>query len=312
MHCLCAISGDSVFLEDRFIDLVASDACAMPAAVRFAKYVFRKGVPFLNQLSLPDESTLGPLHMCLLSLKCTEKYPSLRVMGHTSFITKLLSHPVLKGTVNENFPNGLSPLDLAQQSELHHIAELIERAGGRPGVWADIPEEIELKHALALPRLREAYASMKAIAEDGEHSREFIKGVFSSILGGHIVESVVHVADDNWLVKEQVLGQRPDLGYIVKHVTPHIQARHWKRVGLALGMKKSTLDELGEHFSNDDDCHLETMSYWLEHGSSVTWKSLLNVLGHFETKHTVDELTDKIVSVLGGDHQVSVQVLCVE
>ena len=77
----------------------------------------------------------------------------------------------------------------------------------------------------------------------------------------------------------------------------HIQARHWKRHGLALGMEKFTL---------------ETLSYWLEHGSSVTWKTLLDVLGHFELKHTVDELTDKIVSVLGGPHQVSVQVLCVK
>ena len=30
------------------------------------------------------------------------------------------------------------------------------------------------------------------------------------------------------------------------------------------------------------------------------------------SKHTVDELTDKIVSVLGGGDQVCVQVLCVE
>ena len=52
---------------------------------------------------------------------------------------------------------------------------------------------------------------------------------------------------------------------------------------------------------------METLSYWLEHGSSVTWKTLLDVLGHFETKHKIDELTDKIVSELGGAHQVSVQ-----
>ena len=77
-------------------------------------------------------------------------------------------------------------------------------------------------------------------------------------------------------------------------------------------MKKSILDEFGEQFSNDDDRYLETLSYWLEHVSSVTWKTLLDILGHFETWHTVDELTDKIVSVLGGGHQVSVQVMCVK
>ena len=307
--CLCAIRGDSVFL-DNCMDLVASDACAMPAAVKLAKEVFSKSVLFLNQLRIPDESTLNPLHISLLSAKC--KYYAMGfaigsvkrcTKDHTLFITKLLSHPVLKDTVHENYPNGLSPLDLAWQFELHHIAALIEGAGGRPGVWAGVPQEIEFRHPLALPQVKEAYASIKAIAEDGEHGLEFIKGVFSSILGAQTVANVIQVADDSLLVKEQVLGRRPDLGDVVTHVLPHIQVRSkWKSIGLTLGIKKTTLDQ----FSNDDDPYLETLSYWLEHGSSVTWKTLLDVLGHFETKHTVDELTDKIVLVLGGGDQVSV------
>ena len=317
--CLCAISGDSVFLEDQFTELVASDACAMPAAVKCVKYFFQHGesVPFITQLSIPHENSLNPLQMALLSLKCFKMGFAIGsvkrgVKDHTSFITKLLSHPVLKETVHEIFPNGLSPLDLAQQFELPHIAALIEGAGGRPGVWADIPKEIERGLPLELLRFKEAYASMKAIAECSEHGPEFIKGIVSNILGGQTVESVVHVADNSWLVKDQVLGQRPDLGDVVTYVLPRIQVRHWKRVGLALGIRKNSLDELRQEFSSDDDCYLETLSYWLEHGSSVTWKTLLDVLGHFETKHTVDELTEKIVSVLGGGDQVSVQVLCVE
>ena len=318
--CLCALSGDSVLLEDRFIELVASDACAMPAAVKCAKYYFSQGegVSFLNQLKIPDENTLNPLHISLLSLKCYKmgfaEGTGLQhgARDHTSFVTKLLSHPALKVTVHENFPNGLSPLDLARQFELHHIAALIEGVGGHPGVWADVPQEIKFRHPRALPQVKEAYASIKAIAEDGEHGLEFIKGVFSSIVGAQTVESAVQVADDSRLVKEQVLGQCPDLGDIVTHVLPHIQVRHWKRVGLALGMRKRTLDDVGQQLTNEDDCYLETLSYWLEHGSSVTWKTLLDVLGCFETKHTVDELTDKIVPVLGGGDQVSVWVLCVE
>ena len=57
--CLCAILGDILlFQEDHFIDLVASDACAMPAAVKCAKYYFRKGegVSFFNQLRLPERT----------------------------------------------------------------------------------------------------------------------------------------------------------------------------------------------------------------------------------------------------------------
>ena len=54
--------------------------------------------------------------------------------NHTRFITRLLFHPVLKEAVNENFRNGLSPLDLARQFEFHDIVSLIEEAGGRPGL----------------------------------------------------------------------------------------------------------------------------------------------------------------------------------
>ena len=292
----------------------SSNASLMPEAVKCAKYCFHTGASFISQLRIADEIALNPLQMALLSLKCYEMGFAIALVengakDHTSFITKLLSHPVLKATVHENFPNGLSPLDLAQQFELHHIAALIEGAGGRPGVWAGVPQEIEVRHPLALPQVKEAYASIKAIAEDGEHGLEFIKGVFSSILGAQTVASVIQVADDSLLVKKQVLGQSPDLGDVVTHVLPHIQVRSkWKRIGLTLGIKKTTLDQ----FSNDDDPYLETLSYWLEHGSSVTWKTLLDVLDHFETKHTVDELTDKIASVLGGGDQVSVWMSCVE
>ena len=153
------------------------------------------------------------------------------------------------------------------------------------------------------------YPLLKKVCDTSQGGHEAVKKTVIKFLGAQTVVSVVQVADDSQLVKEQVFSQCPDLGDVVTHVLPHIQVRSkWKSIGLALGIKKRTLDQ----FSNDDDPYLETLSYWLEHGSSVAWKTLLDVLGHFETKHTVDELTDKIVSVLGGGDQVSVWVLCVE
>ena len=310
--CLCAVSGDNVFLEDQFIELVASDDCVLPGAMKFAKYYFDEGVPFIGQLNIADENPLNPLQMALLSVKCFEMGFAIGSVhhgttDHTSFITKLLSHPVLKETVHENFPNGLSPLDLAQQFELHHIATLIEGAGGRPGVWADIPQDVFLSYRSELFTVS---SLLKQVCDASQGSHEAVKKAVITFLGGQTVESAVHAADDSQLLKKQVLGQCPDLGDVVTHVLPRIQVRHWKRVGLALGMGKNSLDEHGQKFPNDDDRYLETLSYWLEHGSSVTWKTLLDVLGHFETKHTVDELTAKIVSVLGGGDKVSVQVLC--
>ena len=238
---------------------------------------------------------MNPLNISLLSMKCFEMgfvghVVDNSAVDHTSFITKLLSHPVLKEAVNEYFPNGLSSLDLARQFELHDIAALIEGAGGRPGVWASIPQDFLSKYCT---NLMSAYTVLNSVCKLDVGGQE-AKKVFLSILGGQSV-------------KEEVLGQRPDLGDVVTHVLPHIQVRHWKRVGLALGMKKRTLDGLGQQFPNDDDRYLETLSYWLEHESSVTWNTLLDVLGYFETKHIIDELTDKIVSELRGSHQVSVQ-----
>ena len=320
--CLCAISGDILFLEDQFIELVASDACAMPAAVKCAKHFFQRGerVSFISQLGIPDENALNPLQMALLSLKCLVMgFASLSVQrgakDHTLFITKLLSHPVLKETVNENFPNGLSPLDLAQQFELYHIATLIEGAGGRPGVWADIPQELEVRHSLALHQLKEAYASMKAIAEDGERGLKFIKGMFSSVLQQPLSDRPLLLSAEQ-LSKDSILRQKPTLSRIARLFVSQISTQNWKLVGLVLveGIAdgKDTLNAISHQFNDDRNRFLETLSYWLEHGSSVTWKTLLDALSYFETKHTVDELTDKIVAVLGGGDQVSVQVLCVE
>ena len=320
--CLCAVSGDILFLEDQFIELVASDACAIPAAMKFAKYCFSKGesVPFITQLSIADENTLNPLQMALLSLKCLEMGFAMGsvqrgVKDHTSFITKLLSHPVLKETVHENFPNGLSPLDLARQFELHHIAALIEGVGGRPGVWADVPKEVEVRHPLELARLKEDYASFKAIAEDGEHGRAFIMRLFFSVLQQPLSDRPPQLSAEQ-LSKDSILRQKPTLSRLTRLIVSQVSTQNWKLVGLLLledtADGEDTLNAISHQFSDDRRRFLETLSYWLEHGSSVTWKTLLDILGRFETWHTVDELTDKIVSVLGGGEQVRVQVLCVE
>ena len=174
-------------------------------------------------------------------------------------------------------------------------------------MWADIPQDVFLRYHGELF----AICSLLSMVYDPSQSgHETVKKAIMKFLGGQLVYSVVHVTDDSQLVKEQVLGQCPDLKDIVTLVLPHIEGIHWKRVGLALGMKKCKLDVLEQAFLNDNDRYLETLSYWLEHGSSVTWKTLLDALGHFETKHTIGDLTDKIFSKLGGVHQVSVGTLC--
>ena len=106
MLCLCAISGDTVFLEAQFIDTVTSEVFGVSEALKGMKHLFFEGVEFLNQLNILDGSNLNPLHVSLLSLKCF-KMESARhsvqtgVKDCTSFIKKLVSHPVLKEAVQK-------------------------------------------------------------------------------------------------------------------------------------------------------------------------------------------------------------------
>ena len=205
--CLCAISGDSVFLEDQFSELVTSEACAMPAAIKSAKYYFGEGegVTFLNQLGIPDDIALYPLQLSLLSLKCFEMGFAIGgirngTMDHTLFITKLLSHPVLKETVNGYFPNGLSPLDLARQFELHDIAALIEGAGGRPGVWANIPQNVFRRYSSELFVL---YPLLIKVCD----SSQDVKMAVIKRLGGQPVDScLVEKQDGLWHPNAATVG----------------------------------------------------------------------------------------------------------
>lgn len=203
------------------------------------------------------------------------------------------------------------------QFELPEIAELLEGASGSQGVWSNAPPEIELRHPVALPQLKEAYASMKAIAEDGEGGLEFIKGVFTSVLQQPLNnrppllnESTKQCCCAERLSNYAVFGQKPTLSELTCIILSRVSAQNWKLVGVVLlgdiADSKKVLDAISHQVCDDRNRFLEMLSYWLENGSSVTWKTLMDTLGLFETKRTVDEMMDIIVSVLGGADQVSV------
>ena len=156
---------------------------------------------------------------------------------------------------------------------------------------------------------------IKAIAEDGELGHVFIKHLLSSVLSEPLSDSPpLHGAEQS--SKDGVLRQKPSLSKLARLVMTHVSCQNWRLVGLLLLEDivdaEDTLSAISHQCTDDQNRFLKTLSCWLERGSSVTWKTLLDVLGHFETKHTVDELTTMIVSVLGGGDQVSVWVLCLE
>ena len=181
---------------------VASDCFRMPSALKCARYYFYKGGLLLDQLLMHDENALNPLQMSLLSLKCfrmgfVRGSVKRGIKDHTSFIAKLLSHPVLKGSVNQNFPNGLSPLDLAQQFELSEVVALIEGAGGRPGVWADIPQDVFIPHRSHFLTIS---TSLSMVYDPNQGDHEAVKKAVIALLGGQTVLT----ADDGQLMKVDV------------------------------------------------------------------------------------------------------------
>ena len=119
-------------------------------------------VNIFRQLHLPDECPLSPLHISLITCKISMNYSfgnSIKkgAKDYKVFIDKLISHSSTKYTVNELFPNGLSPLDIARQFDFHDIASMIERAGGGPGLWANLPKQMEQKYIIHVLGVKELF-----------------------------------------------------------------------------------------------------------------------------------------------------------
>ena len=277
--CLAAVRGDVSIFDAMITSPYPLNEQKMPKIAIFLSV--RSGERKLPDQFYVSEEPLNPLHISILS-----KYFS--ISQNTKFIDKLTSHPRTRYTVNELFPNGLSPLDVARRFELHDIAVIIERAGGGPGAWADLPKEIEDKTI-------DLFTSLKELK--GREFGEKATSNILSMLGYQVVEDA-----------EKFLEERPVLHLLDEQFLLHIKNKgKWKRVGRLLKVDEDTLKRISEETTDDDDTYHSMLEYWLEHGHNVSWKTLLDAVGRFETKKTVDDIADKIVEELAPS-QVSIQI----
>ena len=155
--------------------------------------------------------------MSLLSLKCfkmgfVQGSVEHGTKDHTSFISKLLSHPVLKESVNTVFPTDLSFLDLAQQFALSDVVALIEGPGGRPGMWADMPQDVFITHCSHFFTFS---TSLSMVYDPIQGGHEAVKKAVIKLLGGQTMDGVVQIDNDSQLIKEQIASQCPDLRDVV-------------------------------------------------------------------------------------------------
>ena len=251
-----------------------------------------QAVNIFQQLHLHDECPLSPLHISLITCKISMNYSvenSIKkgAKDYKVFIDKLISHSSTKYTVNELFPNGLSPLDIARQFDFHDIASIIERTGGGPGLWANLPKQIEQKCI-------SAFLAVKELIDCDKAGKEATLRILSFL--GYQLEGGEEISDAN-----RIMGGRPSRSLIDKHILSKLQHKDkWERVGNLLEVDEGELDRLGEEAPSDDEAYYSMLKHWLKHGSQVTWKTLLDAIGHFETKKTVDDIAAKIVEELAS------------
>ena len=149
--CLASIFGHVGFFDALVESRIPLHQQKMERASKVLGLVLGSGFTnFLSSFRL-SEDPINPLHIALLTCKKGGLIASARKaiyageVSITDFIERLTSHTLTRHFVRELFPNGLSPLDVARQFELHDIAGMIERAGGRPGMWSDLPKQMEQK-----------------------------------------------------------------------------------------------------------------------------------------------------------------------
>ena len=230
-----------------------------------------------------SEEPLTPLHISLLSVYFQDLDEGCIDLDKI-FIEKLTSHPRTRYTVNELFPNGLSPLDVARQFELRDIVVIIEKAGGKPGVWADLPKEIKEK----CPDL---LASLKELR--GKELGDEATSTMLTMLGFKIVDN------DGSEVRTKILKEKPTIVLIDKHFLWNIKNKNkWKRVGRQLHIGEEILKKLNESDDNEDDIYYSMLEHWLENGHNVSWKSLIDSVSRFELKRTIDDIIDKLIEEL--------------
>ncbi len=111
------------------------------------------------------------------------------------------------------------------------------------------------------------------------------------------------VTVESHLHQQKVLKQRPDLTFIVQAVVPKVECENWEETGIMLQVPTSTLNDLEHSQSRLRDKYRKVLQHWLDHNKAASWRTLLEVLGHYETKHTMDQLTQDILAA--QDSEVS-------
>ena len=262
---------------------------------RFAK------VPQYHEL-VPPDATLNLLHVVLLSLKGrTSGEDRLKIIkgDHSSFLRLLVTSDSFRHTLHEYLPNGLTPLDLAEKLGLGDAVSIISSAGGRHGIYAMSSEEVRLQHG---PTMLLAHQELMKLASSGRLGHQALQAVLSQLPGRTTVEQGT-ATHESYIGQQKVLDQRPKLNILSNYVVGNFNVERWRLLGTSLEVPQEVLSHISSTNFSCEDRYLEVLIYWLSHNEAANWRTLLEVLGHFETKNTLDKLMQKVLAT--QDSQVS-------
>ena len=96
--------------------------------------------------------------------------------------------------------------------------------------------------------------------------------------------------------QQKVLDQRPNLSVISTYFFGRVSVERWRRLGISLNIPHQAIFHISSTHSSEEDRYLEVLTYWLDHNEAASWRTLLEVLGHFESKHTMDQLTQEVLA----------------
>ena len=246
----------------------------------------------LQELVSPDAS-LNLLHVAVLAMKgrSVEAIMEAGIDDHPSLLKSLVTSDSFHHTLHEYLPNGLTPLDLAEKLGLDEAVTIISSAGGRHGIWAMLSEEVRLQHG---PALLLAHQELMKVASSGALGQQAVQAVISQLPGRSTVEKGTATEESH--IRQKVLDQRPDLAVIIRTVLSKINFGYWEETGILLQVPTSTLEYLERNQSQLRDKYRNVLKYWLDHSEAASWRTLLEVLGHLETKQTMDHLTQDILA----------------
>ena len=304
LACLAAIYGDVVVLEclSELLTTPTEPGQFFNRLKQLYPIQFRQPESILLQV-LP-ECDLNPLQLAIIAMWCGTAGLSHFCIGRSSrryaeVIRILATNDSFHHTLNDCLPNGLSPLDLAEKLGLDEVIDIISSAGGRHGILSLIPEEIRLQHESAVLHLHQG---LMQLTSSGVLGQQAVQTVISQLPGRSTVEQGTAMKESH-IHQQKVLDQRPDLSIISTYFIGCVNVEQWRRFGISLKIPPEALSHISSTHSSCEERYLEVLIYWLAHNEAASWRTLLEVLGHFETKHTMDRLTQEVLA--GQDSAVS-------